>query len=208
MGVSVFSYLSDLFVLSDAEAMLRVQKNGDCRAFTLLMNRWQGRIHRLCLRLTGDEHLAEDLTQEVFMRLYSRRTNYRHEGAFGIYLRRIAVNACCDHGRRLKCRPVCSLNGNDNRDGAGHVAADSGCSPQASAIKNESAEMVRGALMDLPEHYRQVLVLRHYEGLRFREIAQVLAVPQGTVQSRMAEALKKLGHSLKPVMKPEESKEK
>ena len=71
------------------------------------------------------------------------------------------------------------------------------------AAKQERAELVRKALFRLPDQYREVVILRHYEGLRFREIAEVLDVPQGTVQSRMAEALTQLGRFLKPIMKEE-----
>ncbi len=64
-------------------------------------------------------------------------------------------------------------------------------------VEGERAEEVRGAMLELPEHYRTVLVLRHYEGLKFGEIGQVLGIPEGTVKSRMAEGLTQLGRRLR-----------
>jgi len=199
-----FSYLSKLFSLSDEQAMLRVQKEGDPRAFALLVRRWQGRIQRLCNRLVGDVHRGEDLTQEIFMRVFVHRNDYRGEAGFGTYLWRIALNACYDERRRLKRQPENSLH-NDNGGNSKPIRAltVAGLPPEMVVVKKERAELVRKALLRLPESYRQVVILRHYEGLRFREIADVLEVPQGTVQSRMAEALTQLGLFLKPILNEE-----
>ena len=208
MRVSVLSYLSDLwpkdlFSLSDEQAMLRVQKENDPRAFALLVRRWQGRIQRLCARLTGDVHRAEDLAQEVFMRVFAHRNDYRGEASFATYLRRIALNACYDEQRRLKRRGERSLNHSNPENTLGAASVTPTLSPEMVAAKQEHVELVRKALFRLPDQYREVVILRHYEGLRFREIAEVLDVPQGTVQSRMAEALTQLGRFLKPIMKEE-----
>ena len=197
MGVRVFSYVSDLFSLSDEQAMLRVQEKRDSHAFALLVRRWQGRIQRLCTRLLGDSHRAEDLTQEVFMRLFAHRNDYQHQGRFATYVTRIAVNACYDERRRLKRHGQCLLTPNNNGD---ICASRAEASPEAIAAGRERAEIVRGALLSLPQRYQQVVVLRHYEGLKFREIANVLNIPQGTVKSRMAEALTRLGRSLEPIL--------
>ncbi len=191
------SVFSQLFSLSDEQAMLRVQKQNDARAFGLLVRRWETRIQRLCARLTGDMHTGEDLAQEVFMRVFANRNDYRHEARFGTYLRRIAVNACYDQQRYLKRRPECQISHNDNQQDCLQSPANL---PDMMAVEKENAELVRGALFQLPQSYRDVIILRHYEGLKFREIADVLDVPPGTVKSRMAEALNKLNRLLKPIL--------
>jgi RNA polymerase sigma-70 factor (ECF subfamily) len=199
-----FSYLSELFSLSDEQAMLRVQKENDPRAFALLVRRWQGRIQRLCARLTGDVHRGEDLAQEVFMRIFAHRNDYRGQASFATYLRRIALNACYDEQRRLNRRSKNSLSRNNEAENTCDAAlTDSMPPPDIVVAGRERAELVRKALFRLSESYRQVVILRHYEGLRFREIAEVLDVPQGTVQSRMAEALTQLGLFLKPILNEE-----
>ncbi len=110
MRVSAFSYLSKLFSLSDEQAMLRVQRQNDPQAFALLVHRWEAWTKRFCTRLTGDVHRGEDLSQEVFMRIFARRHDYRHEASFGSYLRRVAFNACHDELRRMGKRPETQLN--------------------------------------------------------------------------------------------------
>jgi RNA polymerase sigma-70 factor (ECF subfamily) len=196
MRVSVLSYLSDLFSLSDEQAMLRVQKENDPRAFSLLVRRWQDQIQGLCARLMGDVHRGEDLAQEVFMRVFAHRNDYRGEASFATYLRRIALNACYDEQRRLKRRNEDSLKHNNPENTLGAASVTPMLSPEMVAAKQERAELVRKALFRLADQYREVVILRHYEGLRFREI-------QGTVQSRMAEALTQLGRFLKPILKEE-----
>ena len=193
MGGSLFSYLAEVFALSDEEAMLRVQKQNDPQAFAVLNRRWRGRIERLCVRLTGDGHRAEDIVQEVFTRIFVHRGQYRHDGRFATYLWRVAVNACYDDLRRRRKRGELSLNEENGNGTMGEGLLESAePSPESAAVSQEQADLVRRALQKLPEHYRAVVVLRHYEGLKFREIAKVLEIAEGTVKSRMAEALNRL----------------
>ena len=204
MRVPLFKYLADLFSLSDERAMARLQKQNDERAFALLVRRWQDRIQRLCARLTGDIHRGEDIAQEVFMSIFAHRNDYRHEARFGTYIKRIAINACHDEWRRLERRPESPRGQNDREDTpCDSTALASGASPDTVVAGQERAGLVRKALFRLPECYRQVLILRHYEGLRFREIAEVVGIPQGTVKSRMAEGLNRLAGLLKPILNEE-----
>lgn len=201
MRVSVLLYLSDLFSISDEEAMRRVQNRNDPKAFALLVHRWEAWAKQFCTRLTGDRHRGEDLSQEVFTRIFVHREEFRHEARFGSYLKRIALNACRDELRRKKNRPEKLLN-HTNTKAIPHdeVMIATTPPPDAIASERERSEYVRQALFQLPDHYREVVVLRHYEGLRFREIAEILDLPAGTIRSRMAEALTRLGDLLKPIM--------
>jgi RNA polymerase sigma-70 factor (ECF subfamily) len=201
MRASVLLYLSDLFSISDEEAMRRVQKQNDPKAFALLVHRWEAWAKQFCTRFTGDRHRGEDLSQEVFARIFVHRHDFRHEARFGSYLKRIALNACRDELRRKKNRPERQLN-HTNSEATSHNEAMIATTlpPDAIASERERSEHIKRALFQLPDHYREVVVLRHYEGLRFREIAEILDVPPGTVRSRMAEALTRLGGLLKPIM--------
>lgn len=180
--------------------MCRVRSEDDAEAFGKLVNKWQGPIQRLCVRMIGDEHRGEDLAQEAFSRLYAKRHDYQPASRFSTYLWRVAMNLCYDELRRLKRRPETSLDAEKGVDGEefslldGHASAED--SPDAVMQNQEQAEMVRHALRKLPERYRSVLVLRHYENLKFREIADVLDIPEGTVKSRMAEGLELLAQHL------------
>jgi RNA polymerase sigma-70 factor (ECF subfamily) len=147
--------------------------------------------------MVGDGHKGEDLKQEAFARLFAKRKLYQPTARFSTFLWRIALNACYDELRKVKRRAESALDvdGTDEGlDGMGVELDD----PHSEAAGNEEAELVRRALMRLPEMYRTVLVLRHYEGLKLRKIAEILEIPEGTVNSRMADALAKLTRLLEP----------
>jgi len=197
MGGSIFSSFLEVFAFSDEQVMLRVQRESDPHAFAVLNRRWRKRIERFCGWQMGDVHRAEDIAQEVFMRLFVKRDQYRHEGRFSNYLWRLAVNACYDDQRRSQRRVELSLNKENGNGSTGESLLESAePSPAAAALRQEQTELVRWALLQLPEHYRVIVVLRHYEGLKFREIAEVLEIAEGTVSSRMAEALSRLERQL------------
>lgn len=194
MAAKLFSWPS-LFASADEQVMRRVKMNDDPQAFAQLMERWQGPIRGLCTRMVGDSHRGEDLTQEVFARLYARRRNYEPTGKFSTFLWRIALNICYDEIRRNKRRRELSLDEPDEDNLAVEFEA-AGTAPDQRMVEDERADAVRRALVELAEPYRVVVVLRHYEGLKFREIAEVLGIPEGTVKSRMTEALSQLGVAL------------
>jgi RNA polymerase sigma-70 factor (ECF subfamily) len=185
--------VSSLFTTTDEQAMWRVQMYDDPHAFAQLMRRWETPIQRLCTRMLGDEHRGEDLTQDTFARLFAKRKDYQPTGRFSTYLWRMALNLCYDELRRMKRRPESPLVDEEygDLDGAPHFKS---ADPSADALllQQEQGEMVRHAVLQLSEAYRSVVVLRHYENLKFREIADVLGIPEGTVKSRMAEALSQL----------------
>lgn len=179
--------------------MWRVRQADDQVAFAQLVRRWLGPIQRLCERMTGDVHAAEDLAQDAFVRVFTRRREYEASGKFSTWLWRIALNLCYDELRRRQRREKTIFE----NQGEEPVAALEGLmSPEAppdkSLLDRERAALVQRALDELPEIYRTVLVLRHYEDLKFREIAEVLGVPEGTVKSRMADAMTLFGRSVKP----------
>jgi RNA polymerase sigma-70 factor (ECF subfamily) len=160
-------------------------------------------IYRLCVRMTGDLHRAEDLKQETFLRLFEKRKDYAPKGRFSTYLWRIALNLCYDELRRRQRRQE-SLRDplEDEADhGLEQRPADSP-GPDTRTADREEGELVRQTLLQLPEIYRTVLVLRHYEDLKLARIAEILEIPQGTVNSRMAEALRRLSGLLESKLHP------
>jgi RNA polymerase sigma-70 factor, ECF subfamily len=183
----------------DEDLMVRVKESGDTRAFATLLGRWENPIWHLCTRMTGDSHRGEDLKQETFARLFAKRANYQPTGRFSTYLWRIALNICHDELRRVNRRKELFPHAlpDDPDSGCDDHAADEP-TPDLRAVQAEEGELVRGALLKLPEIYRTVLVLRHYQGLKLSEIAETLEIPQGTVNSRMAEALARLTRVLEP----------
>lgn len=178
--------------------MCRVRQHDDHLEFGRLMKRWERPIRRLCTRMTGDVHRGEDLKQETFLRLFERRKDYEPTGRFSTFLWRIALNLCYDELRRqqrrrdLFCEPQPSES---------DFSIEKPCdapAPDLHAAQLEEGELVRQAVLQLPEIYRAVLVLRHYQDMKLTEIAEVLEIPAGTVNSRMAEALNRLSRLLEP----------
>ena len=194
------------FGMTDEQAMWRVQTHDDPQAFAQLMARWEGPIQRLCTRMLGDEHKAEDATQEAFARIYAKRKEFQHGSKFSTFLWRVATNLCLDELRRVKRRKEIAILPHTVDSSETEVweelPADAP-GPDRLTVADEQAAAIRRAVNALPEHYRSVIILRHYQDLKFREIADVLEVPEGTVKSRMAEALSLLNQSLKKTLSDE-----
>lgn len=187
--------------------MWRVKMHDDHAEFSRLVRRWEEPIRRLCARMTGDAERGNDLKQETFLRLFDRRKDYEPTGRFSTYLWRIALNLCYDELRRQERRREFLNASEASREGdavSDHPSEAPG--PDARAAQREEGELVRQALLQLPEIYRTVLVLRHYENLKLAKIAEILEIPEGTVNSRMAEALARLSRLLEPKFKLERQK--
>lgn len=184
---------------TDEQAMWRVQAHDDPEAFAAIVHRWQGPIRNLCLRMTTDLHRAEDLAQETFSRLHARRREWQPTAKLSTYLWRIAINLCHDENRRRTRHGEVPLETSEDGEHAPHITVFQP-TPHDELEAEERADQVRAALQRVTEPFRTVLVLRHYEGLKFREIADVLGVPEGTVKSRMVEGLSQLTRLLQPAL--------
>jgi RNA polymerase sigma-70 factor (ECF subfamily) len=165
----------------DTELIQRWQR-GDLVAFEELVRRWEQPIARYLARQVGRTDLVPDLCQEVFLRVYRAGPRYREAGAFSTWLYRIALNLARDAGRR---RPQPQLL-TDQRPQAGSQA------PEERGEQQELAECVALGLADLPSPLREVLVLRHYEGMNFAQMASLLGTPASTLKSRFAVALNRM----------------
>src|SRR6266480_4210363 len=112
-----FEEMASWFSLSDEQAMWRARTGADLHAFGVLVERWRKRIFGLCLRMTGSTHTAEDLTQEVFVRIFDRRRAYNATQRFSSWMWRIAVNLCYDELRRVQRRHELPLDGDTSERG-------------------------------------------------------------------------------------------
>jgi RNA polymerase sigma-70 factor (ECF subfamily) len=153
--------------------------------------------------MTGDVHRGDDMKQETFARLFAKRASYQPTGKFSTYLWRIALNICHDELRRVHRRHelFAPAEAEDGSDALAEFTAQDP-TPDLKAAQSEEGEIVRQALLRLPEIYRSVLVLRHYQQMKLAEIAETLEIPLGTVNSRMAEALARMTRLLEPEFGP------
>jgi RNA polymerase sigma-70 factor (ECF subfamily) len=190
--------IAGLFSSSDEQNMWRVQSSGDPEAFARLVERWQDPIHRLCARMTGDAVRAEDLTQEIFTKVFTRSKDYQPNAKFSTWLWRIALNHCYDELRRLKRRHESPLD-EDSSDSPELASAT--LAPDSQTASDEECALVRASLLRLPEISRTVLALRYCEGLKLREISEILDLPESTIHSRIAVALTQITRILEPQMR-------
>lgn len=181
--------------------MCRVREHGDHHEFTRLLKRWEEPIRRLCIRMTGDPDRGDDLKQDVFLRLFENRKSYQPQSRFSTFLWRIALNRCYDELRRQKRRQEFILPHPEDASKSPAEPAAESPGPDLQAASLEEGELVRQAVLGLPEIYRTVIVLRHYQGLKLCRIAEILEIPEGTVNSRMAEALERLSRVLSPQLR-------
>ncbi|MFB3882097.1 MAG: RNA polymerase sigma factor [Armatimonadota bacterium] len=163
--------------------MIRLCLAGQRDAFDALVARHYRGIYNVVYRMLGSTDDAADVTQETFVRAYSRLHTFQLDGSFLAWSRAIASNLSIDHLRRRGRRPV-SL---DERIESGdqHAELDSGASPEDQVERAEESRRVLAAVQQLPERQRAVLVLRHIEGLKLNEIADTLHMPLGTVKTML-----------------------
>jgi RNA polymerase sigma-70 factor (ECF subfamily) len=190
--------LANFFAPSDEQNMWRVQSTADPEAFARLVGRWQEPIHRLCARMTGDAARAEDLTQEIFTKIFTHCKDFQPSAKFSTWLWRIALNHCYDELRRTKRRGESSLDeDSDDLEELTSAAA----SPDLQTAADEECALVRASLLRLPEISGAVLALRYCEGLKLREISEILELPESTIHSRIAVALGQITRLLEPQLR-------
>ncbi len=176
--------------LSTDEVIVQRALGGDGEAFGELVRRWERRIFALSYGLLGREEDARDATQETFLAAFRNLRGFRGEAKVSSWLHRIAVNQCLTRQRRAKVRNESALE--DDVDTTGGFAAPVEYSPANVAEGRQRTAAVRRALNGLPLELRQVVVMKEFEELTFREIAEALDLPLSTVKSRLYTGLKQL----------------
>lgn len=162
--------------------------NGDERAFEELLNRHKDRIYTQIYLFVKDTAQAEDIFQDVFIKIIDtlRKGKYNHEGKFVQWAMRIAYNMCVDQFRRNKRRPTVAPTDSFDIFDVLHLSDDDA---ETSIIKSETHQKIRQLVDQLPPEQREVVVLRHYADMSFKEIAKLTRVSINTALGRMRYAL-------------------
>ena len=161
-------------------------RNGDSQAWETIVRRRHSRIYNLAYRFTGRFDEAEDLTQEVFLKVYRTLHSYRPDsGAFETWILRVARNHCIDHYRKYKSEKLQTDALDAKEDAAARIPAAKTDTPAQALERRETAERIHALLARLPEDQREAVVLRDLEELSYEEIAAILRLPVGTVKSRI-----------------------
>jgi RNA polymerase sigma-70 factor (ECF subfamily) len=197
---------------ADADALLVERfKQGDRRAFEMLVVKYQRRIERLIGRMVRDTDLVDDIAQETFIRAYRALPQFRGDSAFYTWLYRIAVNSAKKALADLKRDPViteAALAGRDDDDETSRAPTEltDGATPESLLATREIAATVNAAIEALSEDLRMAITLREIEGLSYEEISEAMNCPIGTVRSRIFRAREAIAERLRPHIEPKEGR--
>lgn len=190
---------------SDIDLMLAVQA-GEEGAFRALVDRHRNAIVNLTYRYLGNRADAEDLSQEVFLKVYRARARYRPEAKFTTWLYRVAVNASLNEVRNRKNRPThaavpLQAAGGDSDATLAPVVEDASVeTPAAAAERNELRACVREAVDDLPERQRLALLLNRFHGLSYEELARSMEMTIPGIKSLLVRARENVRKRLEPYL--------
>lgn len=175
--------------------------DGDSLAWNELVRAHHRRVYALCYRFTGNQTDSEDLTQEVFLKVYGNLTNFDGaRGSFQVWLTTLTRNLLVDHFRRTRGQRLTDSldHGWDESDELAPIERleDGRRSPHDHAAQKELEKMVQTAIGKLSPELREAVILRDLQDLDYKEIAQVLHVPEGTVKSRISRGRAELARLL------------
>jgi len=175
---------------ADETGLVSKAQAGDREAFGELVRCYRVRVINVVYHMCGDANLAEDAAQEAFIRAWQHLLDFQPHSSFRNWLYRIAVNTALDISRRE--RPDVDVESLELASPGENIEAD--------LEQQERSRQIRQAVLGLPQASRGVLILREYEGLSYREIAETLDISIGTVMSRLNYARTRLAEILRPLM--------
>jgi len=176
---------------SDQELIRRVKYEKDVEAFTLIFNKYKGRILGYIYRYIGDFHKAEDLTIHTFMKAYSNFWRYREKGTFSSWLYKIATNCAKSELRKRAIRKEISIDENLSEEGnntLAEIVTDTKNRPDYTARQRELKEYIYNIVSGMKEKHKTVILLCDIEGLSYEEAAKIIGISVTTVGTRLQRA--------------------
>jgi len=185
--------------LTDADVMLRV-KAGDESAFAYLVQKYRRAMVNFMFRMSHNAAAAEDLAQEVFLRVYRSRSGYEASAKFTTWLYRIATNLAVNHARDTRHeRPeaMVSLDEPDEETGTTMEVADRSLTAEQAILRRERMEAIRKKVQALPERQRLAVIMHKYQQMDYRQIAEILKLSESATKSLLFRAYETLREQLK-----------
>jgi RNA polymerase sigma-70 factor (ECF subfamily) len=167
---------------------------GDASAFHALVERHRAMVYRMAYQFAGNHHDAEDIVQDVFIKVYRGLDRFRHDAQVTSWLYRIVMNACIDHRRRSA--PAGWAPFTDDMESRMVNTPEEGPGPEAQAYGGQIGEVLAEEIARLPPGQRLVFMMRHHEGLKLSEIASALGLAEGTVKRQLHAAVHRLRDAL------------
>ena len=187
--------------LSDSELLLQA-KSGNDAAFEELIYRYDRSVLAIALKYVHDTDEAKDIYQEVFIRVYRGLKNFEMKSEFSTWLFRIATNVCLTHKSRSKKHLQHSIDEQittEDDEVQKYELADVEMDPGEILINLDLGDIIRSAVDSLSAKQRMTFILKHYEGYKIREIAEMLNCKEGTVKKYLFDAIRNLRKKLKPI---------
>lgn len=180
----------------ETQLILNAQQ-GDIRAFEELVYKYDSKVLSLALRYAGDEDDAKDLYQEVFIRAYRGIKNFQFKSEFSTWLFRITANVCFTFKSRDKRKnSVSILHGDEDEEVQNMELVDFGSSPEVLASGSEIGYLIKNAIETLSPKQKMTFILKHYDGYKIREIAEMMECNEGTVKKYLFDATRNLRKKL------------
>jgi len=189
----------DFSELTDAEVMLEL-RSGNMAAFDILLAKYRKPIIHFMFRMVHNQAVAEELAQEVFLRIYRSRETYRAEARFSTWLYRIATNLGVNHARDTRHERSAStiyLDETDSETGTTPDVADSTPSAEANILRRERMNAIRQHVLALPERQQSAVLMHKYEGMDYKQIGEVLKLSESATKSLLFRAYQTLREKLK-----------
>jgi RNA polymerase sigma-70 factor (ECF subfamily) len=194
---SPVSSQATLNLLTDAEVMLRVAA-GDNVAFDYLVEKFRRPLVGFMYRMAHNQAIAEELAQEVFLRVYRARSSYSADAKFTTWLYRIATNLAVNHARDTKPeKAATSLDEADQETGLTIDVADSSPNVEQEMLRRERLAAIRRQVEALPERQRLAVIMHKYQNMDYRQIAEVLKLSESATKSLLFRAYETLREKLK-----------
>lgn len=184
-------------VTADSDLIARAA-GGDTAAFQALVERHRAMVYRVAYQFAGNHHDAEDIAQEVFIKVYRSLDRFRQDAQLTSWLYRIVMNACIDH-RRRSMSPAAAAPSGDEAEQHLLNTPEEAPGPEQRAYAGELGEVLETEIARLPPGQRLVFVMRHHQGLKLGEIADALGLAEGTVKRQLHSAVHRLRHALTAV---------
>jgi RNA polymerase sigma-70 factor (ECF subfamily) len=178
----------------EEKVLVQRSKEGDQEAFSALVHKYKTKVFRLAFSLTHDRDIADDLAQEAFIRAYLSLPKFQQKSEFGTWLYRITVNHTMDYLRKKTRRKEVPL------DDLAISQEEETLTPENDKEEEQKRTILYRSLAELPEKYKLILNLRDRQGFSYAEIAKILKVSPGTVDSRLHRAREMLRKKIRPFL--------
>lgn len=186
----------------DNQLILKAQ-NGDNVAFEQLVMRYDRHVLNIAYGYRNDRDDADDIYQEVFLRVYKGLKNFQSRSKFSTWLYRITVNVCIEFKRKGNVRKHESLDNASYDEGnpiSFEATIDSGLRTDESILENETNSLIQTEVDKLPQQLKMAFTLKYYQGLKIKEISKMMNCTEGTIKSYLFTSSRKLREKLKPIL--------